>query len=223
MRHSARHPPRCRRGARRRERRRAYPGPRSKNTGGGALAKSAVRKVNMERALRCTRSPQPRRHARPRAGHPRLDSVLLQERRGWPGHGRASGKIVHSNAGGEPDSLYHRETAASRVLLTQHPGQQPRLRSVSKRTLVAPAIADRLIGNAAMIGTIGLLIYGVAAAEEEISPAGIADRPSAGFLIQLQQSLALLDWNFDQLRFRLDVIVIGEGGIAADRWSRHPH
>src|SRR5262252_5923870 len=35
------------RGARRRERRRAYPGPRSKNTGGGALAKSAVRKVNV--------------------------------------------------------------------------------------------------------------------------------------------------------------------------------
>src|SRR5215831_9193784 len=123
----------------------------------------------------------------------------------------------------EPDSVYHRETAASRVLLTQHPGRQPRLRSVSKRTLVAPAIADRLIGNAAMIGAIGLLIYGVAAAEEEISPAGIADRPSAGFLIQLQQSLALLDRNFDQLRFRLDVIVIGEGGIAADRWSRHPH
>ena len=36
LRHLARHPPRFCRGARRREERRAYPGPRSKNTGDDA-------------------------------------------------------------------------------------------------------------------------------------------------------------------------------------------
>src|SRR5262245_50956411 len=96
-------------------------------------------------------------------------------------------------------------------------------RSVPERTLVTPAIAGRLISNAAVIGAVGQFIRGFAAAKEELGTAGIANRPSAGLLRQLQQSFALLDWNFDQFRFRLDVIVVGEGGVAAYRWTGHSH
>src|SRR5262245_50524839 len=67
-------------------------------------------------------------------------------------------------------------------------------RSVPERTLVTPAIAGRLISNAAVIGAVGQFIRGFAAAKEELGTPGIANRPSAGLLRQLQQSFALLDW-----------------------------
>src|SRR5215469_9253366 len=68
----------------------------------------------MERALRCTRSPQPRRHARPRAGHPRLDSVLLQERRGWPGHVWVPG-FAYARPGRQSQLSMQSEFAADRL------------------------------------------------------------------------------------------------------------
>jgi len=96
-------------------------------------------------------------------------------------------------------------------------------RSVPERTLVAPAITDRLIGNTGMIGAIGQVIRGVATAEEKVGATWIANRPAASLFRQLKQGLALLERNFDQFRLWLDVVVIGEGGVAAYRWAWHPH
>src|SRR5437870_5235940 len=47
-----------------------------------------------------------------------------------------------------------------------------------------PIAADvgRLIGDARMVGTVGQAGDGLAAAEEEVGAAGIADRPAAGLL-----------------------------------------
>ena len=91
------------------------------------------------------------------------------------------------------------------------------------RPLVAPAVAHWLVGDARVIGAIRRLVRVFAAAEEEFRAAGIADRPAAGLFGQLQQSLALLDRNFDQFRLGLGLVFIGERGIAPHRGARHPH
>src|SRR5690606_3069290 len=88
--------------------------------------------------------------------------------------------------------------------------------------LLAPAVGRRLIGDARVIRAIGQLVRGLAAAEKELAAAGIADRPAAGMLAELQQGLALLHRDLDQLRLRLHVVVVGERRIAAHRRPRYP-
>src|SRR5262245_22276192 len=95
--------------------------------------------------------------------------------------------------------------------------------SVFERSLVPPPFAHRLIGDTAVIRAIRQFIHCFAATEEEVAAAGIAHRPTAGLLRQLQKGLALLDRNFNQLRFRLEVVVIGKRGIAPHRRPWNPH
>ena len=96
-------------------------------------------------------------------------------------------------------------------------------RSAAEWPLVAPPVAGRLIGNAGVVGAIGQVARRLAAAEVELAAAGVADRPFAGFLGQLQQSFALLDRNIDQLRLQLGFVVVGERGIPAHGRTRNPH
>src|SRR6267143_850297 len=55
---------------------------------------------------------------------------------------------------------------------------------------LAAAITGRLIGDPRVIRAIGQAGQGLAATEEEFRTGGIADRPMAGRLIQLQQTAA---------------------------------
>src|SRR5215471_10138291 len=116
-----------------------------------------------------------------------------------------------------------RDTRAAIRLGVNPPKRANRSSSVPELPLVAPPIVHRLVGNPAVIGAIGQVVCRVPAAEEEVSAAGIADRPAAGLFIQLQKGLALLDRYFQKLRLGLDVIVIGERGIATHRRPGHPH
>src|SRR6185437_7536507 len=89
-----------------------------------------------------------------------------------------------------------------------------------RRAAFAAPIGGWLIGDARVIGAIGQAGDRIAAAEEEIAAARIADRPPAGLLVQLKQRAALADRNdvVDQLRFGLGLDLIGmrQRGIAAD-------
>src|SRR5262249_16227318 len=58
--------------------------------------------------------------------------------------------------------------------------------STPKRSPVA-AHMGRLIGDARVVRAVGQAGDGLAAAKEEIGMAGIADRPAAGFLVELEQ------------------------------------
>src|SRR5262249_593076 len=66
-------------------------------------------------------------------------------------------------------------------------------------------------------------VHSIAAAKEEFGAARIANRPATGFFRELQQSLALLNRNFDQFGFGLGLIVIGKRGVTPHRWPRYPH
>src|SRR5262245_32438123 len=59
--------------------------------------------------------------------------------------------------------------------------------SLAGRAPVAPPVGDRLIGDARMITAIRQALDRLAAAEEEVGRAGIADRPVALVLAQLEQ------------------------------------
>src|SRR5215475_443458 len=95
--------------------------------------------------------------------------------------------------------------------------------SIFEWSLVPSAVAHRLISDTAVIRAIWQFVRCFAAAEEEVPATGITHRPTAGLLRQLQKGLALLDRNFNQLRLRLEVIVICKRGIAAHRrpWNTH--
>src|SRR5277367_992810 len=91
----------------------------------------------------------------------------------------------------------------------------------ARRALIATPVARRLIGHARVIGAVGQSAERIAAAEEKVAAAGIADRPAAGLLVQFKNGTALADRNdvVDQFRlgFAFDVISMRERGIAADR------
>src|SRR5262245_55248307 len=84
----------------------------------------------------------------------------------------------------------------------------------------------RLVGHARVIGAIGQGGDSLAAAEEEVGLPGIPNRPAAGFLRELEQAPALAerDHVIDELwlRFDVELIGVGERGIAADRMPRDP-
>src|SRR5580704_14995241 len=89
-----------------------------------------------------------------------------------------------------------------------------------QRPLVPSPVGRRLIGDAGVIGAIRQARYGLAAAEEKVGAAGVADGPTAGLLVEFQQRAALADRNdvIEQFRLRLlDLIGMGQRGIAADR------
>ena len=95
-----------------------------------------------------------------------------------------------------------------------------------ERTAVAPYVG-RLIGDARMIGAVGQAGDAMAAAEEEIGTAGIADRPAAGLLGELEQRPALAERNdvVDHLGFRLGIELVGmsKRGVAPHRRAGDPH
>src|SRR5436190_13972272 len=66
--------------------------------------------------------------------------------------------------------------------------------SAKRRAAVATQVR-RLIGDARVIGAVGQAGHGLAAAEEEVGAARIADRPAAGHLVQLEQRAPLADRN----------------------------
>src|SRR5262245_44445946 len=79
-----------------------------------------------------------------------------------------------------------------------------------------------------MVGAVGQARDGVAAAEEEVGLARIADRPAAGLLGELEQGPALAhrDDVVGKLRLGLDldvdVVGVGERGVAPHRGPRYP-
>src|SRR3974390_801831 len=95
--------------------------------------------------------------------------------------------------------------------------------AAERRSLVAPAVGGRLVGDARVVRAIGELVDGIAATEEEIPAAWIADRPAAGLFGELQQGLALLNRDFDRFRLRLGLVCKSERCVAADGRTRHPH
>src|SRR6185312_7956854 len=92
----------------------------------------------------------------------------------------------------------------------------PRL---ARRPPVAAAIHRRLIGNARVEAAIGRTLNRLAAAEEELRRARIADGPTALVFAEFQQRAALPDWNdvLDDFRLGLDlqIVLVGERGVAA--------
>src|SRR5262249_1108387 len=102
-------------------------------------------------------------------------------------------------------------------------------RSTADRTLVAAAVGGRLIGDARAIGAVPQAFDRVAAAEEDLRRAWIADRPMTLRIAQLEQRAALTDRDdvLDQfgLGLRLELVesVRGQRGIAAQRRTRHAH
>src|SRR3974390_3733580 len=73
------------------------------------------------------------------------------------------------------------------------------LRTAAERgSLVAPAVGGRLGGDARVVRAIGELVDGIAATEEEIPAAWIADRPAAGLFGELPPGPALLHRGFDR-------------------------
>src|SRR5262249_31205607 len=106
------------------------------------------------------------------------------------------------------------------------PGRSARAdRSAPKRSPVA-AHMGRLIGDARVVRAIGQAGDGLAAAKEEVGMAWIADRPSTGLLVELEQRAALADRDdvVDQLGLQLDIELVGlrERGVAPYRRPRNP-
>src|SRR5262249_16217999 len=82
-------------------------------------------------------------------------------------------------------------------------------------------------GDARVVRAVGQAGDGLAAAKEEVGMAGIADRPAAGFLVELEQRAALADRDdvVDQLGLQLDIelVGLGERGVAPYRRPRTQH
>ena len=76
----------------------------------------------------------------------------------------------------------------------------------ARRLAVAAAVVGRLIGDARVIGAVGQAAERLAAAEEEIRGARIADRPAAGLFVEFEQRAALpIGMMFSiELRLRLE-------------------
>src|SRR5262249_56436443 len=95
------------------------------------------------------------------------------------------------------------------------------------RTPVAATIGRWLIGDTRMVGAIRQTRDRIAAAEEELGAAGIADRPAAGLLGQFQNGAALANRDnvLDELRnnLGLDLVGVHESGIASDGAASDPH
>src|SRR5215831_6003188 len=115
-----------------------------------------------------------------------------------------------------------RPAVSKRVKPGQNAGAD---RSTPERSPVA-AHMGRLIGDARVVRAIGQAGDGLTAAKEEIGMAWIADRPAAGLLVELEQCAALADRDdvIDQLRFQLDIelVGLGERGVAPYRRPRNP-
>src|SRR5215510_15021460 len=98
--------------------------------------------------------------------------------------------------------------------------------SLTAEWAAVAAQIGRLISDARMIGAVGQAGHGLTAAEEEVRAAGIADRPAAGHLVQLEQRTALPDRDdvVEDLRLGLDIVLVGvrERGVASHRRTRHP-
>src|SRR5215471_3735478 len=98
-------------------------------------------------------------------------------------------------------------------------------RSTPERPPVAAHMGG-LIGDARVVRAIGQAGDGLTAAKEEIGMAWIADRPAAGLFVELEQCAALADRDdvIDQLRFQLDIelVGLGERGVAPYRRPRDP-
>src|SRR5262245_2155848 len=121
--------------------------------------------------------------------------------------------------------------SAPRAAWAIRPPARPhgRLKSGTGRSPVAAPVGGRLVGHARVIGAIGQLADGLAATEEEVLCAGIADRPAAFGVRELEQGTALS--NRDDvlqrlgLRLRLELVdrerVARERGVAAHRRPRH--
>src|SRR5215468_6632107 len=106
------------------------------------------------------------------------------------------------------------------------PGRSARVdRSTPERPPVA-AHMGRLIGDARVVRAVGQAGDGLAAAKEEVGMAGIADRPAAGLLVELEQRAALAkrDDVIDEFRLQLDLefVGLGERGVTPYRWPRDP-
>src|SRR5579859_4995714 len=110
--------------------------------------------------------------------------------------------------------------SASRFLTTRSWGS-PRL------VAIAPAIDRGLIGDARMMRAVWQALQRLAAAEEELGTAGIADRPVAGILREFEQGLALIHRNHivvgDGIVLRLGLEGVGERGVAARHRTRDAH
>src|SRR5690242_4244433 len=97
----------------------------------------------------------------------------------------------------------------------------------AQRAAIAATIGGRLIGDARVIIAVGQALDGRAAAKEELGAAGIADRPTALAVIELEQRAALPDRNdvLHHFGLGLDVLLIhrSERRIAAHGRAREPH
>src|SRR5499433_3614362 len=120
------------------------------------------------------------------------------------------------------DWRQRRPAVSKRVKPGQNAGAD---RSTPERSPVA-AHMGRLIGDARVVRAIGQAGDGLAAAKEEVGMAWIADRPSTGLLVELEQRAALADRDdvVDQLGLQLDIELVGlrERGVAPYRRPRNP-
>src|SRR5262249_17025052 len=84
----------------------------------------------------------------------------------------------------------------------------------------------RLIGDTRVVCAVGQAGDGLAAAKKEVGMAGIADRPAAGLLVELEQGTALAkrDDVVDEFRLQLDLelVGLGEPGVTPYRRPRDP-
>src|SRR5262249_22612527 len=98
-------------------------------------------------------------------------------------------------------------------------------RSPAERPRVA-AQMGRLIGGTRVVRAVGQAGEGLAAAKKEVGMAGIADRPAAGLLVELEQGTALAkrDDVVDEFRLQLDLelVGLGERGVTPYRRPRDP-
>src|ERR1051326_7355976 len=94
------------------------------------------------------------------------------------------------------------------------------------RASVAAPVRGRLISDPRVVVAIGQALDRRAAAEEELGGAGVADRPAALALVELEQRAALPDRYdvLDQLGLGLDILLVhrGERRIAAHRRACEP-
>src|SRR5262249_22215529 len=104
-----------------------------------------------------------------------------------------------------------------------------RSRLSALRALVAAALRYRLIGDPRVEAAIGQSLDGLAAAEEEIRGARIADRPAARAFVQFEDRAALShrDDVLDDGRLGLDLglehMHRRQRGVAAHAWAGDPH
>src|SRR5262249_37392822 len=95
------------------------------------------------------------------------------------------------------------------------------------RPPVAAPVRERLVGHARMVGAVGQPRARVAAAEEEIGAARIADWPAAGALWQLtgRAPRAHRYDVVDDLRLRLGLVFVRmrQRGVPAQRRPRDPY